>query len=100
MIKLVPIDSVQASAYNPRKNDEKRLTLTSLSLRKLGFLLPIFADENGEILSGHQRQLVARRLGFTMIPVEFVSGKDLSKLAREAFEHRLGIKLPKGADEA
>lgn len=79
MIKLVPIDSVRASAYNPRKNDEKRLTLTSLSLRKLGFLLPIFADENGEILSGHQRQLVARRLGFTMIPVEFVSGKDLAE---------------------
>ena len=52
MIKLVPIDAVQASEYNPRRNDEKRLALTELSLRKLGFLLPIYADESGEILSG------------------------------------------------
>lgn len=79
MIKLVPIESVHASNYNPRKNDEKRLHLTSLSLRKLGFLLPIFADTSGEILSGHQRQLVARRLGFTMIPVEFVDNKALGE---------------------
>lgn len=79
MIKLVPIDAVRASDYNPRKNDEKRLHLTALSLQKLGFLLPIFADENGEILSGHQRQLVARRLGFTQIPVEYVDSKALGE---------------------
>ena len=38
MIKLVPIDAVKASEYNPRRNDEKRLALAELSLRKLGFL--------------------------------------------------------------
>ena len=36
MIKLVPIDAVRASGYNPRRNDEKRLALTEMSLRKLG----------------------------------------------------------------
>ena len=77
MIKLVPIDAVRASEYNPRRNDEKRLALTELSLRKLGFLLPIYADESGEILSGHQRHLVASRMGFQQIPVEYVSGKTL-----------------------
>lgn len=35
MIKLVPITDVKASEYNPRKNDEKRLALTEMSLRKL-----------------------------------------------------------------
>lgn len=79
MIKLVPIDAVRASDYNPRKNDEKRLALAELSLRKLGFLLPIYADENGEILSGHQRHLVATRMGFTTIPVEYVKAKDLQE---------------------
>ena len=44
MIKLVPITDVKASEYNPRKNDEKRLALTEMSLRKLGFLLPIYAE--------------------------------------------------------
>lgn len=79
MIKLVPIDTVRASEYNPRRNDEKRLALTELSLRKLGFLLPIYADESGEILSGHQRHLVASRMGFQQIPVEYVSGKTLGE---------------------
>ena len=79
MIKLVPIDAVRASEYNPRRNDEKRLALTELSLRKLGFLLPIYADESGEILSGHQRHLVASRMGFQQIPVEYVSGKTLGE---------------------
>lgn len=79
MIKLVPIDAVKASEYNPRRNDQKRLALAELSLRKLGFLLPIYADEHGEILSGHQRQLVARRMGFPEIPVEYVSEKELGE---------------------
>ena len=73
MIKLVPITDVKASEYNPRKNDEKRLALTEMSLRKLGFLLPIYADTSGEILSGHQRHLVATRMGFTRIPVQYVN---------------------------
>nr|DAE92092.1 MAG TPA: ParB protein [Myoviridae sp. ct5xZ3] len=78
MIKLVPIDAVRASEYNPRKNDEKRLALTEMSLRKLGFLLPIYADAEGEILSGHQRHLVATRMGFKQIPVQYVDGMDLN----------------------
>lgn len=79
MIKLVPIDDLRASNYNPRKNDERRLRLTELSLRKLGFVLPIYADVSGEILSGHQRQLVARRLGFTHMPVEYCRQMDLEE---------------------
>lgn len=78
MIKLVPIGDVRASGYNPRKNDEKRLALTEMSLRKLGFLLPIYADKNGEILSGHQRHLVASRMGYGMIPVQYVDQEDLN----------------------
>lgn len=62
MIELVPIEAVHASEYNPRRNDEKRLALAEMSLRKLGFLLPIYADRSGEILSGHQRHLVATGL--------------------------------------
>ena len=50
MVKLVPIGDVRASEYNPRRNDEKRLALTEMSLRKLGFLLPIYADKDGEII--------------------------------------------------
>ncbi|MEX0331465.1 MAG: ParB N-terminal domain-containing protein [Puniceicoccaceae bacterium] len=69
MIKLEPLEAVAPSTYNPRSADPQRLDLIELSLRKLGFLAPIFADENGEILSGHQRHLVATRMGAKHLPV-------------------------------
>jgi hypothetical protein len=69
MIKLEPLEAVAPSTYNPRSADPQRLDLIELSLRKLGFLAPIFADENGEILSGHQRHLVASRMGANQLPV-------------------------------
>ncbi|NCC03487.1 MAG: hypothetical protein EOM37_05490 [Proteobacteria bacterium] len=72
MIELVPIGDVRPSTYNPRKADPIRLKIIELSLRKLGWLLPIYADKDGEILSGHQRHLVARRMGFTEVPVCYV----------------------------
>lgn len=68
-IEIVPIDGVKASTYNPRKADPSRLELVELSLRKLGFLSPIFADNDGEIISGHQRHLVASRMGLETVPV-------------------------------
>jgi hypothetical protein len=70
-VQLVPIGSVRPSAYNPRVTDPTRLDLIATSLQKLGFVLPIYADANGEILSGHQRHMAAERLGFTHIPVVF-----------------------------
>lgn len=79
MIKLLDIDSVKPSTYNPRHSDPLRLDLIELSLRKLGWLLPIYADQDGEILSGHQRQLVARRLGCRQVPVEFLPAADLTR---------------------
>lgn len=78
-MKLVPIDSIRPSTYNPRQSDPRRLDLIELSLRKLGFIHPVFADANGEILSGHQRQYVARRMGFTHIPVVFTEAMELDK---------------------
>jgi len=68
-ISLESLDAVSPSTYNPRSADPKRLDVIELSLQKLGFLAPIFADTDGEILSGHQRHLVATRMGATKLPV-------------------------------
>ena len=68
-MKLVDIDSVKPSTYNPRTADPRRLDIIELSLRKLGFLLPIYSSEDGEIISGHQRHHVAKRMGLKKIPV-------------------------------
>lgn len=78
-IKLVPLAELNPSAYNPRTADPKRLDLIELSLRKLGFVLPVFADATGEILSGHQRHLVSTRMGLEAMPVMFTKPLDLAK---------------------
>ena len=71
-MEIIPIESIKPSTYNPRKADEERLQMVELSLKKLGFILPIYSTVNGEILSGHQRQYVASKMGFKHIPVEWV----------------------------
>ncbi len=76
MIRLLDHGAVRPSAYNPRLADEARLQLVALSLRKLGFVLPIVADTAGEIVSGHQRHLVAGRLGMEKVPVAEVTFRD------------------------
>ena len=78
-MKLQKIDTIRPSTYNPRKADPRRLKVIELSLRKLGWLLPVYADATGEILSGHQRHLVAERIGCKEIPVESLPPMDLER---------------------
>lgn len=78
-MKVVPIDSIKGAEYNPRVTDRDRLEVIKLSLRKLGFLSPVYVSGSGRILSGHQRQLAARELGWDEIPVEVVPNADRHK---------------------
>ena len=54
-VELVPVERLKPAGYNPRRADTERLALVRLSLSRLGFLLPLVATPDGEILSGHQR---------------------------------------------
>ena len=68
-VELVPVERLKPADYNPRRADAERLALVRLSLSRLGFLLPIVATPDGEILSGHQRHAVAMSMGiFTFSP--------------------------------
>lgn len=82
---LVNVDFLKPSAYNPRKADRERLDLVKLSLQKFGWLLPIYADSDGEILSGHQRHMMAIELGAKQVPVVFVRPLPI--------ERRMGINV-------
>lgn len=79
LIRAARLDEVNPSTYNPRTADQERLDLIELSLRKLGFLLPIVADASGEILSGHQRHLIASRMGLAQVPVLFTKAMPLNE---------------------
>lgn len=77
-MKIVPAQTLRPSTYNPREADPKRLELIALSLSKLGFLLPLYASTQGEIISGHQRHYVATEmLGLKNLPVEFMDVENL-----------------------
>jgi hypothetical protein len=81
-VKLVPIDKLIPASYNPRTVDPERLDLVRLSIRKLGWLLPVYATASGELLSGHQRTYVARDLGYTHVPC--VTVPDMDENTRKA----------------
>lgn len=72
-MKQVDINSIAPAAYNPRETDPRRIELIKLSLRKLGFVVPIYINSNNGILSGHQRQIAAKQLGWDTVPVDEVS---------------------------
>ena len=76
-MKLVHITEITPSTYNPRVADPARLDLIELSLRKLGFLLPLYATPDGEIISGHQRHHVACRMGVGQVPLFITRPMDL-----------------------
>ncbi|WP_070166626.1 ParB N-terminal domain-containing protein [Agrobacterium vitis] len=79
MIDLYPPQRFRHDPINPRKRDEDRFDLVTLSLRKFGFLLPLYARQDGLLLSGHQRSDAAARLGWS-VPVHVVA-KDIRDTA-------------------
>lgn len=71
------LDTLVPDASNPRETDPARLGLLRLSLKKLGFLQPIFARKGtGLLLSGHQRTTAATELGFGTAAVFYLDVRD------------------------
>ena len=100
MLKLVPIQSLRPTPYNPRTLDEARLELVCLSLRKLGFLLPLVATTDGEILSGHRRHTAAERIGLKRVPVLFVSAPSERLRGLNILFNRATNDIPINVDES
>jgi hypothetical protein len=74
LIKLVDPNAVYGDPSNPRETDPARLEVVKLSLLKFGFLLPLYANQDGMLSSGHQRVTAAESLGW-QVPVEYHSGQ-------------------------
>lgn len=72
MVKNTSISLVYPDKTNPRRADAARLGLLRLSLKKLGFIQPLFVTKEGMLLSGHQRTRVGQELGFTRVPTVVV----------------------------
>ena len=70
---MTPVSMLRLDEHNPREVDPIRLEEIGASLRKLGFLLPIYATEDGMVLSGHQRLTASISMGIENVPVVTVS---------------------------
>lgn len=75
-VKNVEIGKLHPDKTNPRQSDQARLSLLALSLRKLGFIMPMYATKEGMLLSGHQRLSVATKMGIKKVPVIQVDVKE------------------------
>lgn len=72
LVKNRPICEVYADRQNPRRSDPARMGLLRLSLKKLGFIQPLFITPAGMLLSGHQRTTVANEINYKNVPVVVV----------------------------
>lgn len=76
---LADIETLVKAPYNPRRTDPGRFELVKASLEKLGWLLPMYVTDKGEVLSGHQRLDAARELGAEKVPVVVLKGLDVER---------------------
>lgn len=76
LVRNTLISTVRADHANPRKNDVARMGLLKLSLKKLGFIQPLFITKDGMLLSGHQRTTVANEINFKNVPTVTVELTD------------------------
>lgn len=66
---LEPIESLSPSPRNPRQHSQRQVRQIARSIKAFGFNVPILADRNRLVISGHGRLLAARQLGLTHVPV-------------------------------
>ena len=96
-VDMVEVGVLRASEYNPRKLDKEAKERIRESLTKFGFVEPIVVNsaENRKnvIIGGHQRFLIAKEMGFALVPVHYVSIQDLDR------ERELNLRLNKNSGD-
>ncbi len=69
----VPIDQLRPDPANPRRISDAELEALTRSLKEFGFVQPVLARrEDNVVIGGHQRLVAARRLGYKTVPVTFL----------------------------
>jgi ParB-like chromosome segregation protein Spo0J len=63
------LDKLKAFDRNPRRISEDQFAKLKAAIEKLGYHNPIAAQPDGTIISGHQRAMALRDLGYTTIRV-------------------------------
>jgi ParB-like nuclease domain len=54
---------------NPRQHSQRQVKQLADSIKEFGFVMPVVADDKGQVVIGHGRVLAAKMLGMLRIPV-------------------------------
>lgn len=79
-VQMVDIAKLHPYENNPR-NNEKAVPKIAESIKRYGFNVPITADRNGVIATGHTRYKAALSLGLREVPVIYLDDLDESDIA-------------------
>ncbi|MEK7601440.1 MAG: DNA methyltransferase [Patescibacteria group bacterium] len=96
-IVQVPVSTLKASEYNPRKWSEAQTNALRESITRFGLVDPLIANSAPErehiLIGGHFRLQVAKDLGIETVPVVYVNLPDIEK------ERELNLRLNKNTGE-
>lgn len=75
-IEMVPIDQLRPCEYNPRNLSEKQEKDLAESIKRFGLVDALIVNKNisrkNVLIGGHQRYAIAKKFGYTEMPVVFV----------------------------
>jgi hypothetical protein len=68
----VPVGTLLESLYNPREITDHDFNALKDSIKEFGFVEPVVANKNNQIVGGHMRWRAAKDLGMETVPVVYV----------------------------
>lgn len=71
-IQQVKIKDLKNAEYNPRKISDFDLKALKNSIKEFGFVEPVVANKNNQVIGGHQRVKAAQALGIESVPVFYI----------------------------
>lgn len=96
-VKYVPIASLQAAEYNPRRWTKEAVGHLKESIKRFGIVDPLVVNaapnRRGVVIGGHFRLAVIKEMGFQEAPVVYISIPDIEK------EKELNLRLNKNVGE-
>ena len=72
-VENIDVQKLKIHDKNPKQHSKKQIGQIAQSIKEFGFISPILADEQLEIIAGHGRLAAAKMLGFTQVPVIILS---------------------------
>ncbi len=96
-VQYVPLASLKAAAYNPRRHDAEQAAKLKEGIKKFGIVDPIIVNSaparKNVIIGGHFRAEVAKELGIVEVPVVYVNIPDIER------EKELNLRLNRNVGE-